>query len=102
MKYLLLSVAVLAGVALAEGKKAYYCKHCGHKAASIQTLTANKCLWHPSGAFAGRHVLYEGSEKSEYECKFCGRKAKTIQTLTANKCLRHPEGAFKGPHAPAL
>ena len=89
------------GVAVAA-EKAVFCKYCGHQAASVRTLTANKCSRHPNGAFKGSHVLYEGSEKTEYVCKFCGFKAKSIQTLTANKCPRHPNGSHKGPHAPVL
>lgn len=96
----LLGGASICGMCAAE--KAVYCKYCGRKAASVKTLTANKCLRHPNGAFAGPHALYEGTEKAEYVCKYCGNKAKSIQTLTANKCLRHPNGAFKGMHVPAL
>lgn len=87
---------------LAAVNKIVYCRYCGYKASSIRTLTSNKCLRHPGGAFAGFHVLYEGSVKNEYFCKHCGHKAKSIQGLTANKCLRHPNGAFKGQHEPAL
>ena len=93
-----LSVIFVLGAA----DRIVYCRYCGYKASSIRTLTSNKCLRHPGGAFAGFHVLYEGSVKNEYFCKHCGHKAKTIQTLTANKCLRHPNGAFKGRHEPAL
>lgn len=90
-----------AGVAL-SAEKVVYCKYCGYKASSIQTLTASKCQRHPDGPLAGRHALYEGGEKTEYFCKHCGKKAGNLRTLTASKCQRHPAGAFKGCHVPAL
>jgi hypothetical protein len=90
------------GLSVATEKGVYYCKYCGYQAASVRTLTANKCQRHPAGSFAGPHALYEGSAKEEYVCKFCGYKAKSIRTLTAQKCRRHPTGAFKGTHEPAL
>ena len=99
----ILAAIAAAGVGLAvAAEKAVFCKYCGRQAASVRSLTANKCSRHPSGAFKGSHVLYEGSEKPEYVCKFCGFKAKSIQTLTANKCSRHPNGRHKGSHVPAL
>jgi predicted nucleic acid-binding Zn ribbon protein len=81
---------------------AYYCKHCGHKTASVSTLTSGSCLRHPSGANKGKHALYEGSEKSKYTCKNCGRDAPSLSTLTSGTCLRHPDGANQGKHQPAL
>ena len=99
----ILAAIAAAGVGLAvAAEKAVFCKYCGRQAASVRSLTANKCQRHPSGSFKGPHALYEGSEKPEYVCKFCGRKANSIRTLTANKCQRHPDGAYKGPHVPAL
>ena len=98
-----LATVAAAGIGVAvAAEKTVFCKYCGRQAASVRTLTANRCSRHPGGAFKGSHVLYEGSEKPEYVCKFCGFKAKSIQTLTANKCQRHPDGAYKGPHVPAL
>ena len=46
-----------------------YCKYCGNKAANVSGLTAMSCVKHPLGANKGKHVLYEGSEKSQYTCK---------------------------------
>lgn len=94
-------LGLVAGAAFAAGQ-AYYCQYCGFKSGSIRSLTSGKCLRHPNGAFAGPHVLYEGSEKDEYLCKYCGHKSRDLRSLTAGKCLRHPNGAFKGYHAPAL
>lgn len=87
---------------LIAADKFVYCRYCGYKAGSVKSLTANKCLRHPEGVFAGYHALYEGREKAEHVCKYCGRKANSIRSLTSNKCLRHPKGAFKGLHEPAL
>ena len=80
----------------------YYCKYCGTKYASVQSLTSASCLRHPDGANKGKHALYEGTEKSQYTCKYCGTKYSSIQSLTSASCLRHPDGANKGKHAPAL
>jgi transcription elongation factor Elf1 len=80
----------------------FYCKYCGTSASSIASLTNNSCHRHPSGAGKGKHVLYEGSEKSQYTCKFCGTKASSIASLTNNSCSRHPSGPSKGKHEPAL
>ena len=72
----------------------YYCKCCGYKASSIQSLTANLCHRSPTG----RHELYEGGEQSQYLCKCCGSKASSIQSLTANLCHKSPTGR----HEPAI
>ena len=80
----------------------YYCKHCGQRFTSVQTMTAMNCPRHPAGAYRGRHTLYEGSEKSRYTCKFCGQSFTSLQIMTAMKCYRHPAGAYKGKHEPAL
>jgi len=95
-------VLAVGAVAVAASAKPCYCKYCGHKANSVSTLTAGKCLRHPNGALKGCHALYEGTEKEEYVCKYCGRKASDLRTLTAGKCLRHPLGSLKGYHSPAL
>jgi len=50
----------------------------------------------------GKHMLYQGSEKSQYTCKYCGTKATSISSLTASYCVRHPKGTNKGHHSPAL
>jgi predicted nucleic acid-binding Zn ribbon protein len=80
----------------------YYCKYCGTKTSSINSLTANVCSRHPSGSGKGKHTLYQGAEKSKYECQHCGTSATTIQSLTANTCSRHPLGSYKGHHEPTL
>lgn len=80
----------------------FYCKYCGTKASSIASLTAINCSRHPLGANKGKHVLYEGSEKSQYACKYCGTKASSISSLTAINCTRHPNGSNKGKHEPAM
>jgi hypothetical protein len=76
----------------------HYCKYCGTKAASIASLTATTCPRHPAGANKGKHVLYEGAEKSKYECKHCGISAPNLSTLTNSTCTHHPLGANKGRH----
>lgn len=80
----------------------YYCKYCGHKTTSVNSLTASFCLRHPDGPSKGRHALYEGGEKSGYSCKYCGTKSTSIASLTSSKCQRHPNGPQKGRHEPAL
>lgn len=74
----------------------YYCKYCGTNATSIFSLTNNPCSKNPN---KGKHVLYEGSEKSQYTCKFCGSKTSTIFSLTNNPCSKNPNGRY---HEPAL
>lgn len=99
----ILAVVGMAMLAFAQQKKpaAFYCKYCGHKAASVATLTASMCIRHPAGPYKGRHTLYEGSEKVRYTCKYCGCKASSIVILTASKCIRHPNGPHKGNHEAA-
>lgn len=94
--------AVMTLALLAASQKFFYCKYCGRKATSVQSLTSSSCLRHPNGPSKGRHALYEGAEKTSYQCKFCGKKSTDIQSLTASKCLRHPNGVAKGNHEPAL
>lgn len=79
-----------------------FCKYCGREAANVRVLTSCLCPRHPDGANKGKHVLYEGSEKSQYTCKYCGRTAASIRVLTSCVCPRHPAGANKGKHEPAL
>ena len=76
----------------------YYCKYCGLKASSISSLTSGTCSRNPQKG--GKHIPYEGSEKSQYICKYCGSKASTISSLTAGTCPRHPIKGCK--HEPAL
>ena len=94
----ILTVAV--SLAADAVQKFFYCRYCGQKCTSVNSLTGSACMRHPAGK--GRHALYEGSEKSTYICKYCGRKASDIRSLTASKCMRHPNGPAKGLHEPAL
>ena len=80
----------------------FYCRYCGIFRSSVQGLTAGWCPRHPAGANKGRHVLYQGSEKTQYTCEFCGVKRSSISSLTAGWCPRHPAGVNKGRHSPAL
>lgn len=80
----------------------YYCKYCGAKASSINSLTGATCPRHPNGPSKGKHALYQGAEKTKYECQYCGYSASSITTLTGQHCQRHPLGANKGLHEPAL
>ena len=52
LKRLLIGGALMAVAA----EKAVFCKHCGRQAASVRTLTANKCSRHPGGAFKSPHA----------------------------------------------
>jgi predicted nucleic acid-binding Zn ribbon protein len=80
----------------------YYCKYCGHKASTVQSLTFGYCTRHPDGSNKGRHALYEGGEKSQYTCKNCGSNFRNLVSLTSGYCTRHPDGSNKGRHQPAL
>ena len=96
------AVGLAVLVAFSASAQHYYCKYCGHKTTSVNSLTASLCQRHPDGPGKGRHALYEGDEKECYVCKYCGHKATSIATLTSSKCQRHPDGPAKGRHAPAL
>jgi len=101
----LLVVAVSAtGLAVANtlAVQHFYCKYCGHKTTSVNSLAASLCQRHPTGPGKGRHALYEGGEKTSYVCKYCGLKSTSIASLTSSKCQRHPSGHAKGRHEPAL
>ena len=102
----MVSIAALGCAALgllaAPGVQHYYCKYCGHKTTSVNSLTASLCQRHPDGPAKGRHALYEGGEKTSYVCKYCGLKSTSIASLTSSKCQRHPSGPAKGRHEPAL
>ena len=80
----------------------YYCKHCGNRDTNVKHLTSVSCARHPLGSHKGKHILYEGSEKSQYQCKYCGEKSNLILTLTSKSCVRHPNGSHKGKHEPAI
>lgn len=64
----------------------YYCKYCGHHAATVGTLTINSCPYSPTK----KHQPYEGPVQSKYTCKFCGYKASTMGTLCINLCSKSP------------
>ena len=101
-----LNVVALCCIALgalaAPTVQHYYCKYCGHKTTSVNSLTASSCQRHPEGPGKGRHSLYEGGEKESYVCKYCGLNSTSIASLTSSKCQRHRNGPQKGRHAPAL
>lgn len=102
---MLLGVAVNAtGLAFANALfvQHFYCKYCGHKTTSVNSLTASLCQRHPNGPAKGRHALYEGGERESYVCKYCGLKSTSIASLTSSKCQRHPNGPAKGRHEPTL
>ena len=104
VKFLLagmLSAAAL-GLLAVPAVQHFYCKYCGHKTTSVNSLTASLCQRHPNGPGKGRHALYEGGEKAGYVCKYCGLKSTSIASLTSSKCQRHPSGPAKGRHEAAL
>lgn len=80
-----------------EKSKNVYCKLCGKEFKNIKDLSSNSCKKHPQGTYSGKHILYEGSAKTQYECVYCGKAAKTIAELTSNKCKHNPN---KGYHIP--
>ena len=95
-------LVLLAGAVCFAEAKYFYCRYCGVRRESVQSLTSGFCLRHPDGPNRGRHALYQGREKSRYTCVFCGVKRADIATLTSGFCLRHPAGPNKGRHEPAL
>ena len=74
----------------------FYCKYCGSKYSSINSLTAGNCSKNPESK---HHSLYEGTEKSQYVCKYCGGKYSSITSLTAGMCSKNPNSKH---HSPAL
>lgn len=103
-KWLILGSLVVAACVFAAApvKKYFFCKNCGMKFSSVQSLTSSPCQRHPSGPGRGRHELYEGLEKSCYTCKYCGKMSRDLRSLTSSRCRRHPKGPAKGNHSPAL
>ena len=65
-----------------------YCKCCGAKYSSVQSLTSGSCSKSPSR----RHVLYSGNEQVHYYCEYCGSRYSTIQSLTSGSCSKSPTG----------
>ena len=102
VRIIVVSAAILAALVAipASAVQHYYCKYCGHKTTSVNSLTASLCQRHPDGPAKGRHALYEGGEKTTYVCKYCGLKSTSIASLTSSKCQRHPSGPAKGRHEP--
>lgn len=98
---IMLALLCTALAALA-GETWCQCKHCGHKARDVASLTGSACQRHPAGPGKGRHALYEGCAKDAYTCKWCGKRSVEIASLTSSKCMRHPNGPGAGRHEPAL
>ena len=100
---ILVSAVLLTGIVCgAAGAANFYCRYCGIRRSSVQSLTAGTCPRHPAGPGKGRHALYQGQEKAQYTCVFCGVKRSDIASLTAGSCSRRPAGPYKGRHEPAL
>ena len=58
------AVSLAALLALsAPAVQHFYCKYCGHKTTSVNSLTVSLCQRHPNGPGKGRHALYEGGEE---------------------------------------
>ncbi|MBQ6327449.1 MAG: hypothetical protein IJI35_00410 [Kiritimatiellae bacterium] len=61
--WLALVGAVCVFAVSAAAVQHFYCKYCGHKTTSVNSLTASLCQRHPNGPAKDRHALYEGGEK---------------------------------------
>ena len=57
-----ISLAALLALA-ASAAQHFYCKYCGHKTTSVNSLTVSLCQRYPNGTGNGCHALYEGGEK---------------------------------------
>ena len=100
---LLVPAVLLTGIVCCAAEAAnFYCRYCGIRRSSVQSLTAGFSPRHPAGPGKGRHALYQGREKARYTCVFCGVMRTGIASLTAGFCPRHPAGPYKGRHEPAL
>lgn len=75
----------------------FYCELCGADFSSPKALLENSCLRNRVGSTIGRHVLYEGGEKSIYTCRYCGQQYSSIKNMVYNGC---PKRAFGEKHAP--
>ncbi|NIZ47138.1 hypothetical protein HCT46_04310 [Spirochaetales bacterium BR208] len=64
----------------------FYCEYCGTKNSSIAGLVNLSCSKSPTK----KHVLYEGTEKSQYACKHCGTKNSSIAGLVSLSCSKSP------------
>ena len=76
----------------------FYCELCGADFSNPQDLLNNSCLKNKVGSTIGRHVLYEGGEKSSYTCRYCGKQYSSIKDMVFNSC---PRREFGEKHAPA-
>jgi hypothetical protein len=76
----------------------FYCELCGAVFSSPKALLENSCLRNRVGSTIGRHVLYEGGEKSIYTCRYCGQQYSSIKDMVYNGC---PKREFGEKHAPA-
>ena len=87
----------------------FYCELCGAEYSNPKDLLNNSCLKNKVGSTIGRHVLYEGGEKSIYTCRYCGEKSiytcrycgkqySSIKDMVFNSC---PRREFGEKHAPA-
>ncbi len=72
----------------------YYCKICGHRESSVDSLIRGYC----QNSRTGKHILYEGGEKSEYTCKICGHRERSLDSLVYGYC----QHSRTGKHQPAL
>ncbi len=56
----IVAVSVVGFAVLATGAAPtvthYYCKYCGHKTTSVNSLTASLCQRHPDGPLKGHHA----------------------------------------------
>ena len=57
----------------------FYCELCGAEYSNATDLLNNSCLKNKVGSTIGRHVLYEGGEKSIYTCRYCGKQYSSIK-----------------------
>ena len=86
----LLLITLLPFPASHADRSNYYCKNCGAKYPTVQSMSCGICHKNPEGG--KRHELYEGSEKREYVCKNCGAKYPTLASMSSGICHRNPEG----------
>lgn len=81
-----------------SSQRHFYCELCGAKYSTPKDLLNNSCLKNKVGMNIGRHVLYEGGEKSIYTCRYCGKQYSSIKDMVFNSC---PRREFGEKHAPA-
>ena len=86
LKIALTESAPNGGASTQKAEPSFYCKWCGYKASSVQSLVSYSCSRSPTR----KHELYEGPEQSVYYCECCGYRSPTIQTLTSYSCSNSP------------